>query len=267
MNIFLFEIKKFRLSFVFWILAIIAVIFVFMAFFPVIIDSALDLDTLRENYPPELLKAFGLDSGLSLNTITGYFSFVFVTVQLCAAIYSSNFGFGLLSEEERALTADFLMTKPVHRYRIFWAKLFTALLYIVLFTIIIAIASFGAIELFKEGQDYVARDIFLAVFSLFPFQLFFVSVGMTLSLLVPGVRSVISYSIGLSLGLYVLNAVQSIVGGEYIAIISPFYHYDISQILSDGSFNVPLVLFDILFTLVGFISSYILYIKRNIHSV
>ena len=45
-------------------------------------------------YPQKLRAAFGMDN-MDLATVLGYYSFIFLFVQLCLAIQAGNYGFGL----------------------------------------------------------------------------------------------------------------------------------------------------------------------------
>ena len=84
------------------------------------------MNEMLAKFPPELKAAFGLD-GMDLSTVLGFYSLVFLFVQLCLAIQAGNYGFGLVSIEESELTADFLLSKPVSRAQVLTSKLLAAL--------------------------------------------------------------------------------------------------------------------------------------------
>ncbi|SHH73325.1 ABC transporter permease subunit [Clostridium grantii] len=267
MNIFKYEMKMYGKSIIIWSLSMIGLIVMYMLFFSAFAADAALMDKILENYPPELLKAFGMDGSLSLSTVLGYFSFVFVFVQLCVAIQSSNYGFHLLSVEESELTADFLMSKPVSRTKIFMSKFFAAFTSLTITNFFIWLGSFGAIMLFTDGAEYNGEYLIKLLLTTFLFQLFFLSVGMFISMCVKKVRSVLSYSMALSFGLYILNSLRSIIGGEILGLISPFYHFEPATILASGEYDFMLVGINVGIIVISIIGSYILYLKRNIHSV
>lgn len=267
MNIFKYELKMYSKSIIIWSLSIVALILMFMSFYPSLASDAAMMDKLLENYPEELLKAFGMDSGMSLSTVLGYFSFTFVFVQLCVAIQSSNYGFHFLSVEERELTADFLMSKPVSRTQIIVSKFLAAFTSLTITNIIIWLGSFGSVILFSDGCDYNVKYLTMLLLTIIIFQLFFLSLGMIISMSVRKVRSVLSYSMAVSFGLYVLNAMRNIFGGEILGVISPFYHFEPAYILKHGEYNMVLLLINVCFIIVSMVASYILYLKRNIHSL
>jgi ABC-2 type transport system permease protein len=237
-----------------------------MLFYPSFASDAALVDKLMKNYPEELLKAFGMSGGLSLSSVLGYFSFVFAFVQLCIAIQSANYGFHMLSVEERELTADFLMTKPVSRSRIIVSKILAAFTGLTITNFFIWVGSYGSIIAFNDGNSYDTRNLILVLLTTTFFQLFFLSVGMVISVSVKKVRSVLTFSMALSFGMYILNALRSILGGEILGIISPFYHFEPGYILKNGHYDIPMVSISIAVVILSIIGSYILYIKRNIHS-
>ena len=66
-------------------------------------------------------------TSIDLSTVLGFYSFAFLFTQICLAIQAANYGFSLVSIEERELTADFLLAKPVGRTQILTSKLLAAL--------------------------------------------------------------------------------------------------------------------------------------------
>ncbi len=267
MNIYAHELGMYRKSIIVWSLSMAALIMLFMTFYPTFSAETQLLVQLMENYPEELLKAFGMNSAISLSTVLGFFTFIFAFVQLCVAIQASNYGFHFLSVEERELTADFLMSKPVSRTRIIMNKFLAAFTALTITNIWIWAATFGSIQLFRDGNEYEARNLALLLVSITFFQLFFLTVGMVISVSVRKVRSVLSYSMALAFGLYVLNALRAVVGGKALGLLSPFYHYDPGYILTNGTFDVALLILNICVIVAAGVAGYYLYLKRNIHSV
>jgi len=125
-NIFRHEWRARQRSVIVWSLAVAAVIFIFLSFFSGFADQAGLINEMMARFPPEMRAAFGLND-MDLTTVLGYYSFVFLFVQLCLAIQAGNYGFGLVSIEESELTADFLLSKPVSRGQVLTSKLLAAL--------------------------------------------------------------------------------------------------------------------------------------------
>jgi ABC-2 type transport system permease protein len=199
--------------------------------------------------------------------VLGYYSFLFLFVQLCLAIQAGNYGFGLVSIEESELTADFLLSKPVSRVQVLTSKLLAALTSLTITNLVVWGSSFAAIAIFRGKHEYELRTLLLLLASIVIFQLFFLGVGLVISLLVKRVRSVTPFSLGLGFGTYVLSAFSGVFGDVKLEYITPFKHLDPTYIVQNGAFNTPLVLLNAAVTLVALAVSYWRYIRRDIPAV
>lgn len=263
-NIFKFELKMYWKSFFLWSLGIVAVQMIMMLFYPSVAQDAQIMELILENYPEELLQAIGLGEHVSLATVLGYYTFVFVFVQLILGVQSAYYGFQFLSTEEREHTADFLFSKPVTRTRILGEKYLAAFCILLLTSLVVVAGTFVSIELFRDGKEYEIRPLILLILSVPIFQLFFFSIGMLITVGTNKIRSVVSYALGFGFGLYVLNAFRSIVGGEFLGILTPYYHFEPSYILMEESFPMERGMVSIGFILLAHSITYVAYRKRNI---
>ena len=265
-NIYRHEFRARLRSMVIWSLALTFLVVFFFAIFPVFADQAALMNEFLARYPQELRAAFGFDR-MDLSTVLGFYSFVFMFVQLCLAIQAANYGFGLVSIEESELTADFLLSKPVSRTQVLTSKLLAALTSLTITNLVVWVSSFVAISLFSEGREYPPLTLLLLLLSIVIFQLFFFSVGLVISLLVKRVRSVTPYALGLGFGTYVLSAFSGVFGDVKLELITPFKHFDAPYIVQHAAYNTPLVLLNIAVTLIALVVSYWLYIRRDIQAV
>jgi len=265
-NIYKHEFRTRLKSVVIWSLAVTALLVFYFSFFSVFADQAALMNEMLAKFPPEMRAAFGLDK-MDLATVLGFYSFIFLFVQLCLAIQASNYGFGLVSIEESELTADFLLSKPVSRTQVLTSKLLAALTSLTITNLVVWVSSFAAITLFRGEHEYEPRTLFLLLFSIVIFQLFFLSVGVVVSLLVKRVRSVTPYALGLGFGSYVLSAFSGVLGEVTLELLTPFKHLDAAAIVKQGAYDMPLVLLNGTVTLVSLAVSYWLYIRRDIPAV
>lgn len=265
-NIYRHEFRTRLKSVVIWSLALTCLVAFFFSMFPIFADQAALMNEFLARYPQELRAAFGMDR-MDLATVLGFYSFIFMFVQLCLAIQASNYGFGLVSIEESELTADFLLSKPVSRAQVMTSKLLAALTSLTLTNLVVWVSSFAAIALFHEKHEYEPGTLLLLLLSIVIFQLFFLSVGLVISLLVKRVRSVTPYALGLGFGTYVLSAFSGIFGDVKLELITPFKHLDAPYIVKHGAYNTPLVLLNVVVTVVALAVSYWLYTRRDIHAV
>lgn len=265
-NIFKHELRIRLKSVLSWSLAVTALVVIFFSFFTVFADQAALINEMMNNFPPQLRAAFGLDR-MNLATVLGFYGFIFTFIQLCLAIQAGNYGFGLVSIEESELTADFLLSKPVSRSNILTSKLLATLASLAITNLAVWASSFVAISLFRGKYEYEPGTLVLLLLSLFIFQLFFLGVGLVISLLVKRVRSVTPYSLGLGFGMYILNAFSGVFGDVKLESLTPYKHLDPAYIVKEGALDTPLVLINVAVTVVTLAISYWLYTRRDIPSV
>jgi ABC-2 type transport system permease protein len=257
------ELQMHLRSVITWSVALVALIFVFASMFS---SFALDAELLNEmmaNFPPQLLTAFGL-SGVDLSTVLGYFSFVFLFAQICLAIQASNYGFGLVSVEEREWTADFLLAKPVGRSQILTSKLLAALTALAITNLVVWVISLFSVNLYKGDKSFDGGPLILLLLSIVVFQLFFLGVGLAVSLLVRRIRSVTPYAMALGFGMYVLSAFGDLLGEAALEKITPFKHFSPTYIIGHGAWDLPLVAISAAVILISLVASYLLYGRRDI---
>jgi len=265
MNIYLHEIKTKLRSVLIWSASVATLLLVFASIYTSFSAQSELLSQMMANFPRELLIAFGMES-MDWSHVLGYFGLIFLFCQICLAIQAANYGFGLVSIEETEWTADFLLSKPVSRTKIMTSKLLAALTGLTITNLAVWAFSFLCLALFAKGEDYTARPLVILLLSIIIFQLFFLSVGMVISLLVKRMRSVTPFSMGLVFGLYILNAFGGMIGEKSLEIITPFKHFDPNYIIKNAAWDLPLVLISVAFIVVSIPASYFLYARRNIPS-
>lgn len=264
MNIYKHEFKMHLKSVVIWSVALVLIVFVYLSAFTAISAETEVMNEMLANFPKELLVAFGMDN-LDFTTVLGFYGVVFLFCQICLAIQASNYGFSLVSIEERELTADFLLAKPVKRSQILTNKLLAALTSLTISNVMVWISSFVVVEMVREGRDYDKTALVMVLLTIMVFQLFFLSVGMVISLLVKRVRTVTPFSMALAFGMYVLNGFGGMLGDVSLEVVSPFKHFDPNYIIENAKYDM-LSLISVAVILISVIGSYMLYSRRNIPS-
>jgi len=265
MNIYKHEFKTNLRSVITWSVSITLLLLVFMSIFSSFAKDAELLNQALSQMPEQLLIAFGLN-GMDMSTVLGFYSLAFLFCQICLAIQAANYGFALVSVEERDMTADFLLAKPVGRAHILTSKLLAALTSLTITNLVVWVCSFAFINMFRDGRAYDTKTLLLLLLSIIVFQLFFLSVGIFISLLMKRVRSVTSLSMALAFGMYILSAFGGMLGKNSLDIITPFKHFEPRYIIANGAYDVPLVLLNVAIIIISVVGSYMLYGKRNIHT-
>lgn len=266
MNIFQLEFKMKLQSVITWSLSIAALLFLFFSIFSTIVEDMEALNAVMANYPPELLAAFGWDQ-MDLGTVLGFFAFAFSFIQIMISIQAANYGFSLVSVEERELTADFLLAKPVGRAKILTSKLLAALTCLLITNIVLWVASFSSLNAFAGGRSYDSQILTKILITAAFLQLFFLAIGLVISLMVKKVPSVISLSMSSVFGMYILAAFGGSLGEDKFDYLTPFKHFEASKIVSSGEFDIPKVIISVAVIIISVIGSYVLYKRRNIPTV
>ncbi len=267
MNIFKQEFKMKIKSTIIWSLSMGSFMVFYMAFYPAMAKDAVAFESIMNSFPKEMLLALGLSETLSLASLMGYFALTFTMVQLAIAIQSAIYGVSILSEEERELTADFLLSKPVSRSEIYLSKLFAAIANLLISAITVGVSMFVALALFNGNTTFNFSSVIMLVLTIPIFQLVFLSVGMLVSLMMKKVRSVLSLAMGLSISLYVINSVSSIIDNNILALLSPFYYFEANHILVERSYNLSLLVLAIMIIITSLATSYYLYINKDISTL
>jgi ABC-2 type transport system permease protein len=265
-NIYLHELRIRLRSVLIWSLSVTAMVIFFLSIFPAFADQAALMNNMLSKFPPALLEAFGLGK-VDLSTVLGFYAFVLVFVQLCLAIQAGNYGFGLVSIEENEMTADFLLTKPISRLQVLNSKLLAALSTLLVTDLVVWVASLVGILFFNGGRAYDLGRLFLLMLSSVVLQIFFLAVGLVISLLVKRIRSVTPWSLGLGFGMYVLAAFSGMLGDVKLEYITPFKQLDPMYFVKNGRFDTPLVVLNVAISVVALAASYWLYLRRDIPAV
>ena len=248
-----------------WSLAIALLIFIYLSIFSSIVVDAKILNEVMASFPEEFLIAFGM-MDMDWSTILGFFGVFFLFVQICLSIQAANYGFALVSVEETDLTADFLLAKPVGRTKIMTSKLLAAITGLTITNLVVWISSFVFLRMYSDGGQFETKPVLYLLLSIAIFQLFFLTVGMLISLLVKRVRSVTPFSMALVFGMYVLNAFGGMIGEDKLEILSPFKHFEPNYILKHTAYDLPLAWISVAVIVISIVGSYVLYSRRNIRS-
>ncbi|HPJ21820.1 MAG TPA: hypothetical protein PLH18_05650, partial [Clostridia bacterium] len=92
MNIYKREMRTKLVSAAIWSASVFGIVILFMSVFSAFTQSTDMIDMIMQNYPEELLQAFGM-SGVDIGSVAGYFSMCLLFVQLTLAVQSSIYGF------------------------------------------------------------------------------------------------------------------------------------------------------------------------------
>ncbi len=202
-------IKDRRIIISVYVAASIALLWMYVAFFPAIKDQSANLEQLLQSYPESMMKAFNFDIK-SLNTLEGFIAteqFSFVWPLLVIFMLLGYSGSAIAGEIEKG-TIEILLSQPLSRLKLYFGRYLSGLLMLVLFTIFSIFAIFPIASLY----DISLKTSHFLNFSIlaFLFGLSIFSIGMFLSSVFSD-RGKVFFIAGLFLVLmYVLNIIAAI---------------------------------------------------------
>jgi ABC-2 type transport system permease protein len=265
MNIYLYEMKAYRKSTIIWSIGLVALVGLFFFMFPSIAKDADEYKKLLEGYPESVRKAMGIEIE-NLFSILGYYSYSFMYISLFGAIQAMNMGTSILSKEVREKTADFLLTKPVKRTSIVSAKLLAALTSLITTNIIYLFFS-NMMAGLVANEDFSSKVFFFISLSLLFIQLIFLALGFFISVIVRKIKSVITVSLSFVFGFFLIGLISSANGDDFKRFLTPFKYFDTGYIIKHSSYEIPFLLTGSFITVILMILSYIIYLKKDVHTV
>lgn len=265
MNIFWHELKAYRRSTIVWTLALILVMVLFLSMFPGISSDASQFKKLLEHYPVPVRKALGVSVD-SVTSFLGFYSYIFGYIVLCGSIQAMNLGISIISKEVREKTADFLLSKPVTRTQILNAKLLAAFVSLMI-TNLIYLVSASLMATIVSNESFSGKTFILISLTALLTEWMFLSIGIFLSVIIPKIKSVVSLSLSLVFGFFIISMFSSVIGEKAIRYITPFKYYDTAYILKHSAYEMPFVILEIVLILAAILASYMIYLKKDIHAV
>lgn len=265
MNMFLHELKAYRKFTVLWTFALVGLMVLFFSMFPTISREAEEFQRIMEGFPESIRMAFGL-SVENIGSILGYYSYIFMYISLFGAIQAMIFGVSILSKEVREKTADFLLTKPVTRSQIVTSKILAAFTSLVT-TNVVYLGAATLMASLAEPKEYSKFLFLLLSLTLFFLQLIFLALGIIVSVVVPKIKSVLPIALGTVFSFFILGALISTTREHALRYLTPFKYFDFTYIIQNFSYESSFIAAAIGFIAVAIIVSYLIYIKRDIHTV
>ncbi|MFF3022282.1 ABC transporter permease subunit [Gottfriedia sp. NPDC057948] len=265
MNIFLHELKAYRKSTFIWTASLMAIVVFFLSLFPAIAKDYVQFSKVLEGYPEGVRKALGLEIE-SFGNVLGFYSYVFIYISLCGAIQAMILGTSIISKEVREKTADFLLTKPVTRIKVITSKIFAGVVSLAITNVFYLVATIMMAQHVKTAE-YSSKSIILLSVSLYITQLLFFGIGILVSVVFPKIKAVLSISLAIVFGFFVVGMVVATDESNAKRFLSPFKYFEPKYIIAHSKFESNFLFASIGIILVSIIVSYMIYKKRDIHAV
>ncbi len=265
MNIYKHEFKVNFKIMVAWIVTLCGLAAMLMAFYPMLKN---DLDTflkMLDNFPPVIKAAMGIAVD-SFKSPLGYYTFAFTYSMLFAAIQAMNLGIGIVSKEEREKTADFILTKPASRTRILTAKLLSVLTVFIITNLFYTFVSWLLVLGLSDNGLEMNKFILINA-SLFFLQMIFFSISLIISVSAKKIKAVLPVSLGLVFGFFAISAFAVTSEDDKLRFLTPFQYFKTEYVIIHGSYEKIYPVIGAAIVIICIAASYLLFKRRDIHSV
>jgi len=264
-NILAQELKMTLRTWLYYTLSMVILLAFFGAFFNYFKEDARLMDQLLQNFPPEFKAAFGMVD-VNLAEVDGYFSFLMTYVVLIGAVFGMKQGIGLLSEESRRKTADFLLTRPVRRTSVVSGKVAAVLISLIAQNLVIFVSGLMIIRMLI-GESISLRIYALLTGSVFLVQLFFVGIGLVLAATLQRIKSVMPITLGVVFFFFIIELVNESLMEKKLTYVTPFSYFKGSLLISRQHYDIVYLLVDLAVFASLTALSYWIYQKKDIHAV
>lgn len=254
------ELRQARTALIVWTAAIALLFAVCIFIFP---DMKSQMDGVGELFASMggFTAAFGMDR-VNFGTLTGFYAVECGNILgLGGAFFAALSAVGALCKEEKARTAEFLLTHPIGRARIVTDKLLAVLLQIVLLNALVYALAVGSIACIGEQVPWKTVTLLHLAYLLLQLELAGVLFGVSAFLR----RGGLGVGLGLAAVMYFLNLIANLTEqASFLRYITPFAYADGAQIAAEGSLDGGLVALGMAYGLIGVAAAYWQYCRKDI---
>lgn len=233
--------------------------------YPIFYSSLEDVQKMLSKFPPAFAAAFGMSIN-DLFSYGGFFSLSYVYLSLVGAIMAVSFAVSSFAREKRAKCSDFLLTKPVSRFRIFNAKLLANLSLLILCNLFFVVAVI-AVHKSASPEEGLTGQMVLAAMGLFFTQIVFYTIGIFFATFAKKIRSVSGIATAFGFGGFILSALYNIFEKEILRYAAPLKYFNTSDVFENGGFDARYVITAGIVVVAGLLVSYWKYCKSDSHAV
>ena len=263
MNVFLQELRSNRNSIVVWSLSMAGFASLYMLLYGGIQGDFKAFEQILGNLPAAMRAALGIVIG-TLNTIAGFYSFMFIYVVLCGGIQAMNYGVAAIGKEVGGKTADFLLTKPVARSKVLVAKTLSVLASLVL-TNVIYLAITVPVAMSQQPGGDLTSFVLLSI-TLFFVQLMFAAMGLFIGVAAKKIKSVVSVTLPTVFAFFIVGMLGSALGVQTVRYITPFKYFDTTYILEHQAYEATYAIVAAIFVVVAVVGSFLVFARKDIHA-
>ena len=224
------ELRRGRMSLLIWTAALSFMLGVCVIIYPEMAGQMDEMSTMFADMG-SFSEAFGMDQ-LNFGEYKGYFGVECGnTLGMGGAIFAALLGISAIGKEEKEHTAEFLLTHPISRERVYTEKLISVFIQIIIMNAVIAAITLGATVAIGETLPWGETIILFLAFMFLQWQIAGITFGLSAYLKGGG----FGIGIGIGLGLYFLSLIANLVEhGDILKYLTPFAYTDSATIYNSG---------------------------------
>lgn len=209
-----------------WLLVIVVIMGLLMAFFPLMQENNILslVEGFREGFSEKTRHILGLSESIDFQDLTDYVPFIYQYLGLLFGIFATQLGARSLSKEQSAGTIEYLYSQPVTRSQILTGKILANLVLYAIVIFITLVATFGFSYIFgAESLNFAEMSMLLGQIFLFLFIIGFVflCIGYCYSALSNRVSHADGGSLLILLLLLIVWIIFVLIGQEFVQLF-PF---------------------------------------------
>lgn len=255
------ELRRGKISLIIWTAAISSMLAISVFLFP---EMKGQMDEVSEMFSSmgSFTSAFGMDQ-LSFGTLTGYYAVECGNVLgLGGAFFAALCSVSILSKEEKARTAEFLLTHPVSRARVITEKLIAVIIQITALNLVVYALSICSIAAIGEAVPWKEMNLLHLAYFILQLELAGICFGISAFTR----KGSIGIGLGVAAMMYFLNILANITeSAEFLKYITPFGYCEGSAIVNDGCLDGAKIAIGCAVCALAIAAAYIKFTKKDIN--
>lgn len=234
MTVFKYELKQLKKNIIIWSLSMGVLIYLMLPTYLGFISGtdAMMVEAIKNN---PMFEALGLSAAFVMTPL-GMFSFLNSFAMTAAAIHGMSIAFSSHTKEYLNKSAEFLLTKPLSRRRVFFSKLLACTTDSLIVGAAYIIGAALAL-LTVKGISVDWRAFFLIGGSLVLLELMFVAFGTAAGTFFPNVRTPVLVSSCIMFAFFCLSSMSKKIQEPVLGYLTPFGFFDPVRIAEAGFYQ------------------------------
>lgn len=260
MTVFWHEMRQGRAALAVWTASIVFLIAVCILIYPEMGDQMDEISGMFAEMGG-FSAAFGMDR-INFGEFLGFFGVECGNILgLGGALFAALLGVGALAGEERAGTAELLLTHPISRARVAAQKLCAVLAQLAVLNAAASAATVACARAIGQTPDAGRLALLLGSCFLLQAEIGTLCFGVSAFLRQggPGV------GMGLAIGFYFMNLIANLTErAEFLKYLTPFAYAESADILTDGRLNAAYLCAGLLLAAAGAGAGFARYLRKDI---